>query len=161
VVLSPGAARVLAIVVLLTIGLAGMAGGVALDRYVILPRRFGVRPPAEPRGVLFAPRGRQAFQERLTQYLDLSAEQRTQFDSLMNREERELHAARAIAQPRIDSIVSETRREVDAILSPAQREKLHKLREDGLAPGGRDFGGRDSADPGRRGRRGGGGPPFP
>jgi Spy/CpxP family protein refolding chaperone len=161
VVLSPGAARVLALVVLLTIGLAGLAGGVALDRYVILPRRFGIRPPSDIRAPFFGPRGRQAFADRLHQYLELTPDQRTRFDSLMDREERELRAARSVAQPRIDSIVSETRREVDAILTPAQREKLHKLREDELGPG-RAFGGRDSGDPDARplgGRRGG--PPIP
>jgi Spy/CpxP family protein refolding chaperone len=159
VVLSPGAARILAVVVLLTIGLAGMAGGVALDRYVILPRRYGMRPPDGPR--FFPGGGRQAFIDRLNHYLELTPEQRTRFDSLMNAEDLELRHAREIAQPHIDSIVSETRREIDSILTPAQRDKLHRLREEGLGPR-RGFGGRDSGggEPGGRGRRGGP-PPYP
>jgi Spy/CpxP family protein refolding chaperone len=157
VVLSAGTARVLAIVVLFTFGLAGVAAGVALDRYVILPRRFGVRPPAEgPRG-FFGPRSRQVIEERLNRYLELTPAQRTRFDSLMSREERELRTARVAAQPKLDSIVSETRREIDSILTSEQREKLHKLREEeGLGPGGRGFGRRDDpgAGAGERGRRG-------
>jgi len=168
VVLSPGAARVLAIVVLLTIGLAGMAGGVALDRYFILPRRYGMRPPGDPRGgggFPFGPRGgggRGVFIDRLNHYLELSPAQRVRFDSLMNRQERELREARAIAQPRIDSIVTETRREIDSILTPSQREKLRKLREEGLGGPGGGFGaGRDSAMRGDGGgRRRGAPPPF-
>ena len=161
VVLSPGAARVLAVVVLLTIGLAGVAGGVALDRYYILPHRYGMRPPQDGRSFVFgAPRGgRGVFIDRLNHYLELTPAQRTRFDSLMDRQEHELRQARAVAQPHIDSIVSETRREIDSILTPAQREKLNRLREEGLGPG-RGFGGRDSAggEPGGRARRGG---PFP
>ena len=158
VVLSPGAARVLAVVVLLTIGLAGMAGGVALDRYVILPHRYNWRPPDRPP---FGPGGREALIDRLNHYLELTPAQQTRFDSLMNAEDLELRHARAIAQPHIDSIVSETRREIDSILTPAQRDKLHRLRVEGIGPG-RGFRGRDSADgiPGGRGRRGGP-PPFP
>ena len=156
VVLSPGAARILAVVVLLTIGLAGMAGGVALDRYVILPRRFGMRPVDGP--PFFPGRDRGAFIDRLNHYLELTPAQSTRFDSLMNAEDRELRRAREIAQPHIDSIVSETRREIDSILTPAQREKLHRLREERLGgEPGRGLGGRDSVggEPRGRGRRGG------
>lgn len=162
--LSAGAARVLAVVVLLTIGLAGMAAGVALDRYFILPHRFGMRPPEGPR--FFRPGGgggRGAFVDWLNHYLELTPAQRTRFDSLMSAEDRELRRAREVAQPHVDSIVSETRRAIDSILTPAQREKLQRLREEGIGPdGGRGFG-RDGASreggPGR-GRRGGP-PPYP
>lgn len=156
VFLSAGTARVLAIVVLVTFGLAGVAAGVALDRYVILPKRYGMRPPSDgPRG-FFGPRSRQIIEERLNRYLELTPDQRTRFDSLMSREERELHTARVAAQPKLDSIVSETRREIDSILTPSQREKLHKLREEeGLAPGGEPGAGSGAG----RGRRGP--PPYP
>ena len=162
VVLSAGAARVLAVVVLLTIGLAGMAAGVALDRYFILPHRFGMRPPEGAR--FFRPGGgREAFVDWLNHYLELTAAQRTRFDSLMDAEDRELRHAREIAQPHIDSIVSETRREIDSILTSAQREKLRRLREEGLGPGGGRGFGRDGESRGGgpgRGRRGGP-PPYP
>jgi Spy/CpxP family protein refolding chaperone len=163
VFLSPGTARVLATVVLLTFGLAGVAAGVALDRYVILPRRYGMRPPVDgPRG-FFGPRSRQVIEERLNRYLDLTPTQRAEFDSLMSREERELRTARVANQPKLDSIVAETRQEIDSILTPAQREKLHKLREEeGLGPAGRGFGGRDGD--GLRAGAGGGTrvpPPYP
>lgn len=145
--------RLAAAAVLLTIAVAGIAAGVVLDRYVILPRRFdsdhgvvdgggarrrggGMRNgERERRG------GRQEFHDRLARLLDLTPEQRVQLDTVMARQARDLREAHAAAQPRVDSIVRRTRRQLDSLFTPAQREKLRALR---------DSGGWFGAQPGRR-----------
>lgn len=132
--------RLAAAAVLLTIAVAGVAGGVVLDRYVIIPNRFEAQ-----RGIMGGPRrrgdssrpgdrgrgGRQAFHDQLSRLLELTPEQRQQLDTVMSRQARELREAHAIVQPRVDSIVRGTRRQLDSILTPAQREKLRALRDSG------------------------------
>lgn len=158
---STRSGRLLALGVLVTIAIASVAGGVLLDRYVLLPRIFGVRggPPGGPRlaggrdrdGHRAGPeRGRQAFHDRLAEELGLTTPQRAQMDSLMDEQERALRAAHEVVQPRIDSIVSDTRKKLDALLSAEQRQKLDSLRARGA------FGPPD----GRGRRRGPGGPGF-
>ena len=156
---SSSSGRVLAFGVLFTIAIASIAGGVLLDRYVLLPRIFHMGPPGRgggPAGMMGdrggrrgPERGRQAFHDRLADDLGLTSTQRVQMDSLMDAQERELRAAHESVQPRIDSIVSDTRAKLDALLSAEQRQKLDSLRARG------SFG-----PPPGRGRRRGPGPGF-
>jgi Spy/CpxP family protein refolding chaperone len=150
---SPRGGRLLALGVLFTIAVASVAGGVLLDRYVLLPRIFGFRgmgeggmrsrtgPPPGGRGRGGSDRGggRQAFHERLAEELSLTPSQRSRMDSLMDRQERALRAAHEAVQPRIDSIVGDTRTKLDALLTAEQRQKLDSLRARGAfgAPDGR------------------------
>ncbi|MGH7719239.1 MAG: hypothetical protein ACREON_10390 [Gemmatimonadaceae bacterium] len=146
--------RVTAIIVLSIVTFAGIATGVALDRFVLMPRqlgppagvgmgRFGPGSPASERG--------QAIRERMARELALTPEQRLQFDSIMSRQMRALRVARESIRPRMDSLVRETRRQIDAILTPAQRERLRELPARGVfgTRGGRFDSGRHE------------GPPFP
>jgi Spy/CpxP family protein refolding chaperone len=115
--------RLLATVVLLLVALAGGLAGIALDRRVLLPRLFGPRfehglghhPPRE-------------FRKRLARELGLTAEQQTRIDSIMSRQGQELRAIRRGVQPQLDSIISRTRRELDSVLTPEQREKAQEIR---------------------------------
>lgn len=115
--------RLLAIVVLLLVALAGGLAGIALDRRVLLPRMFGPRfehgpgrhPPHE-------------FRRRLGRELGLTADQQTRIDSIMSRQGRELRAIRRGVQPQLDSIISRTRREIDSVLTPEQRKKAQEIR---------------------------------
>jgi Spy/CpxP family protein refolding chaperone len=150
---GPGArrARGLAILVLLLAVLAGGLAGIALDRTVLLPRRIGPRPPhagalgrpREPR----MPRDRamleRRFRERMARELGLTDAQRVRIDSVLDRQNRDVRAIRAEAEPKLDSIRARTRREMDAILTAEQRERMREMGRRG------------------RGRRGGppGGPP--
>lgn len=127
-------ARLAAAGVLLTVALAGAAAGVAFDRYVLIPHRFEAQRAnsGEPRRRPDGRGGRRdRFHEQLARMLGLTAEQRVQLDSVMSRQERDLRAAHAVVQPRVDSIVASTRRQLDSILTPEQREKLRDLRESG------------------------------
>jgi Spy/CpxP family protein refolding chaperone len=116
----------LAALVLLLAVFAGGVAGVLLDRLVLLPdmeRGFGFRhgPGGHP------PRNRE-FRNRFARELGLSAEQQERIDSIMDRQGRELRAVRGRVQPDVDSIVRRTRRALDSILTPEQREKAADLR---------------------------------
>jgi Spy/CpxP family protein refolding chaperone len=116
-------ARVLAASVLSLAVLAGVFGGVLLDRTVLLPRAFGgMRRGARPPGM------QKAVLSRLTSELALTPDQRARVDTLMRHNERVFDAARATIQPRMDSIITAARVGMDSILTPEQREKLEALR---------------------------------
>jgi Spy/CpxP family protein refolding chaperone len=136
----PARGRRLAALVLLLVALAAGVAGVALDRLVLLPMRFGGPPAGGPPWRHGPERGRvpreQALRDRFARELGLSAEQRLRIDSLMDRQLRAVREARSQIQPRLDSVVSQTRREIDAILTPEQRAKAaelarHRPRRDG------------------------------
>ena len=120
----PRAAWLAALVLVLTL-LAGGLSGVALDRLVLLPRKFG-RPGLEQR--LGRPPRDHAFRDRFAKEVGLSTQQRTQIDSIMDRESRELRAIRGRVQPQLDSIITRTRRSLDSVLTPEQREKAAAIR---------------------------------
>lgn len=137
-----GRSRLVASLVLLVAVLVGGTAGVAFDRLVLLPARFGPPPfgPGAPPG----PRHERAARERFARELGLSDEQRVRIDSLMERQIREIRAARTTVQPRLDSIIGETRRAIDSILTPDQRAKAEEMARrrprrpplDGPMPGG-------------------------
>ena len=129
----------LAALVLLLAVFAGGVGGVLLDRLVLLPelgRGSGFRQG--PGG--HSPSHRE-FRNRFARELGLSAEQQKQIDSIMDRQVRELRAVRGRVQPDVDTIVRRTRRALDSVLTPEQREKAAELRRrhprrPGPSPGG-------------------------
>jgi Spy/CpxP family protein refolding chaperone len=139
---------VLAALVLLLALFVGGVAGVALDRHVLLPRmfrhgfqHFPGRPP---------PRDRE-FRNRFAKEVGLSAEQQTRIGSIMDRQGRELRAVRSKVQPQLDSIIGRTRRELDSVLTPEQRQKAQEIRRrhprpPGPPPG--DFGPGPDGPPG-------------
>ena len=145
--------RLIAALVLLVVAFLGVAGGVALDREVLLHHRmrFG---PGESRGSTGrgASGGVHHMRDRLADTLGLSASQRQRFDSLMDRQLAEFRTVREKVQPQMDSIVEATRRAVDSLLTPEQRQKLEHMRQT------RAFG---PPFPGMERRRGSGAPPPP
>ena len=158
---SPATSRRTAGLIMLLIALGGGLAGVALDRLVLLPWHFRDRP--------FGPDGRggpmgmeHRARDRFAHELGLSDSQRVRIDSLMERQMRELREVRGEVQPRLDSILTQTRRSIDSILTPAQREKAQALmrqRREGRGP----FGWREAPggppDPRGPGDRGGAAPP--
>jgi Spy/CpxP family protein refolding chaperone len=115
----------LAILVLALTLVVGALAGVALDRHVLLPRRFhggplheaGRRPPRD-----------REFRNRFARELGLTDEQRQRIDSIMDRQGRELRAVRQTVQPQLDSIIARTRRQLDSVLTPEQRKKAEEIR---------------------------------
>jgi Spy/CpxP family protein refolding chaperone len=117
----------LAGLVLLVAVMAGGIAGVAVDRLLLLPSMHGGQGHGSggPHG---PPRDRE-FRQRFGRDVGLTAEQQMKIDSIMDREGRELHAVRGQVQPRIDSIVSRTRRALDSVLTPEQRKKAAAIRK--------------------------------
>lgn len=122
---APAPRRRTAMLLMLLVALGGGIAGVAIDRLVLLPWHFSGRfgPPGRggPEGM--ERRGR----DRFARELGLSDGQRVRIDSLMERQMTELRAVRGEVQPRLDSILAQTRRSIDSILTPEQREKAEKL----------------------------------
>jgi Spy/CpxP family protein refolding chaperone len=119
--------RILAALVLFLVAVAGGLTAVVLDRFVL-------RPPPGPHfpGFGWGPGGRPPERERaardgFAKELGLTPAQRVRIDSLMDRQLQEIRAVREQVQPRLDSIVGQTRREIDAILTPEQRKKAQEM----------------------------------
>jgi Spy/CpxP family protein refolding chaperone len=126
-----------ALLVLALVALAAGLAGVAVDRLVLLPRHAERHHPR--------PRHRDLeFRDRMARALELSDSQRVRIDSLMERQLQEVRAIREQAQPRLDSVISRTRSQIDSILTPEQREKARALARRGdfgpHRPPGRDPG---------------------
>jgi Spy/CpxP family protein refolding chaperone len=124
--LSTSRSRLFAAIALLAVTLVGAASGVAIDRYVLLPRafardRFGGRPP-------MVPRDPKDIQDRLAKELNLTDDQRRRIDGLLARQLEEVETQRRTIQPRLDSLLRSTRDSLDAILTVDQRKKLEDLR---------------------------------
>ena len=122
----PRRARIIAAVVLFLVAVAGGLTAIVFDRFVL-------RPPHGPpfhgfgRGLGGGPERERAARERFAKELGLTPAQRVRIDSLMDRQLKEIRAVREQVQPRLDSIVGETRREIDAILTPEQRKKAQEM----------------------------------
>ncbi len=121
--------RLLAVGVLVIVALAGILGGIALERTVLRPHRWAERANA-PRGDRrAAPRRPSAM---LPAELKLSEEQAVRIDTLIERQMRGFREIRKSTQPAIDSLMAQTRRSMDSILTPTQRAVLdsaHARRE--------------------------------
>jgi Spy/CpxP family protein refolding chaperone len=114
--------------VLLLVALAGGLAGLAVDRLVLLPHRFG-GPGFGPHDRRGPPPPNHEFRDRFAHDLGLTDDQQVRIDSLMDRQMREMRAIRSQVQPRVDSIIGRTRRELDAVLTPEQRQKAEVLRK--------------------------------
>ena len=129
--------RVLALLALglLLVGAAGVATGVVLERRVL---SHDGRGPDGRRGPGHGP-----MHERFGRDLGLTPAQAAKIDSIFASHRPAIDSARAVSEPRIRSIIDQTRREIDSVLTPAQREKMHERMKrehppgDSLSPGGR------------------------
>lgn len=124
---SGGSAGRRRVVALLTLGLvlvaaAGVASGVVLERAVL--SRHGDRGYGERGGRRGGP-GHGPMHERFGRDLGLTKDQETKIDSIFASHRAAIDSARAASEPKIRAIIDQTRREVDSVLTPAQREKMH------------------------------------
>jgi Spy/CpxP family protein refolding chaperone len=132
---APGG-PLLAVLVLLIAVVAGVFAGIATDRLILLPRmHFG---PGHGPGGPHGPRDR-AFRDRFAREVGLTPAQQTRIDSIMDRQGRELRAVRGLVQPRLDSIITRTRRALDSVLTPEQRQKAEAIRKRHPRPPPREF----------------------
>ena len=116
----------LAALVILLAAVSGGLAGVAVDRMVLLPHMFrGPGGPHDGRG----PPHDHDFRQRFAREIGLTADQQVRVDSIMDREIKGIHAVRSEVQPRLDSIITRTRRELDSVLTPEQRKKAEEMRK--------------------------------
>ena len=118
------APRLTAIAVLLVVALAGIVGGVALERAVLRPQRWAQRA-AMPRAERRPPRRPSAM---LPAELKLTEAQAVRIDTLIERQMLGFREIRKSTQPAIDSLMAQTKRSIDSILTPDQRAKLDSSR---------------------------------
>lgn len=118
--------RLLAVGVLVIVALAGVIGGIALDRTVLRQRqaegRGGTMRGGERR------QGPRRPSDMLGAELKLSAEQAVRIDTLIEQQMRGFRDIRKSTQPAIDSLMAQTKRSIDSILTPDQRTMLDSAR---------------------------------
>jgi len=117
--------RLLAVGVLVVVALAGMLGGVALDRSVLRPHGGPSRSDVEHGERRSTPRRPSAM---LGAELKLTEDQAVRIDTLIERQMSGFRAIRKSTQPAIDSLMAQTRRSMDSILTPTQRSMLDSAR---------------------------------
>ena len=104
--------------VLLLVGCAGVAVGVAIDR-LVLYRSYGADVITDGTGSGTA--------RRLARELDLSSAQQVKIDSIIARQMTAYDSLRNEYQPRVRALMLGTRAAIDSILTPPQRERLRAM----------------------------------
>jgi len=99
----------------------GILTGVALDRAWLLPAGPHARWEREERV-------RERYRERLARELRLTPRQRAQIDSILREQQAQVRALRRRVAPEFRRIFQETRRKIEAVLTPEQRARLDVLR---------------------------------
>ena len=127
-----GPSPVLAVALLLVVAVVGVLGGIVLDRTVLRhdePRHSWVRirglhgpPDHEIRGRVL-----ERIMVKLADELDLSESQREEISVVLERHDARLAEEMADSRPRLRRILEETHREMIAILTPEQRERLEEM----------------------------------
>ena len=120
----------------------GVAFGIALDHRVLHPRALGPRFGAGPQpGPIFMPgampgrrpspnAGRPAPERALDAFareLELTPAQLTVADSILRHEFEAVNGIREDSWPRMQAVMDDTRRKLDSILSPTQRDRYHAM----------------------------------
>jgi Spy/CpxP family protein refolding chaperone len=118
-VVSTGRQLTLAVVL---VGCAGIAIGVAVDRFVLY-RHYGaawtMEAPSSGAG--------QAIARQLARELQLSPAQQSKVDSIIDHQMVAYDSLRREYQPRVRSLMLATRAAIDSILTPPQRERLRAM----------------------------------
>ena len=124
----------------------GVIAGIALDHRVLhrpmMQRAYGEgRPPAP--AALIIPAGMSAGRRRdmpndrgrgperaldvFARELDLTPAQRSTIDAMLRAEFDAVNAIREESWPRMQSVMADTRRKLDSLLTPSQRERYRDL----------------------------------
>ena len=122
--ITRGRALALAALVLLLAFAAGAATGVVIERRMLhhwrgeMGRGFGERREGMREG-------RNMMRERLARELGLDSAQSAKIDSIFTRHRPTLDSVRATMESRLSGVIEQTRREIDSVLTPEQRVKMH------------------------------------
>jgi Spy/CpxP family protein refolding chaperone len=116
----PARTRARAAFVALALVLCGVVIGAVADRLLLLHRH-----QLMPHGAFDPPASR--IVDRLAHDLDLSASQRTTVAEIVRRHHDRVSALWGNVRPQLHSEMAAAQREIDAVLTPQQREKFHRL----------------------------------
>ena len=126
-------ARPLAVVVIAASLLAGVVGGVAIDRLLLASRaRTAVFPDTGFHPLSSAlrsptPEERRRLRAELTRELALTPSQDSAFEAIMMHRAGEFSALREEIRPRIERLVLDVRSDMEQVLTPTQREQFRRL----------------------------------
>ncbi len=125
--------RLLAGIVILLVGLAGIAIGAAVDRTVEHRRMMGYAVGGRfPNGP--PPEARKWVVSKLERDLGLSSRQRDQVDSVLARREAEVRSLMVEMRPRFEAISVRTRRDIQAALTPSQQKRFSEMSAQAVSP---------------------------
>jgi hypothetical protein len=123
--------KTVAIVTFVLVGVGSALAGAAVDRaYVYKATRFvgdttfhpistALRTPSDA--------DRRRYRAELGSALSLTAEQSRVVDSILDQRSGQFEALRAAIRPSVDTLVTAVRRDIDAVLTPAQRARYRAL----------------------------------
>ena len=109
---------IIAVIVVLVAFASGGIAGMLVEHVHLMRRMHG-------RGPRFAP---QMMVHRLDRTLDLTPEQRTKVEEIVMRHHQRIVAITESTRPRVRQELEAANREIEAVLTPEQREKFEKLR---------------------------------
>lgn len=109
---------IIAVVVVLVAFVSGGIAGMLAEHVHLMRHMHG-------RGTRFAP---QMMVHRLDRTLDLTAEQRTKVEEIVMRHHQRILAITESTRPRVRAELEAANREIEAVLTPQQREKFSQLR---------------------------------
>jgi hypothetical protein len=118
----PLSREVIAAIVLLLVGCAGVAIGVAVDRSILYQHYRAAWTMEAP-----SSGARAAVARQLARDLDLTSVQQVQVDSIIAHQMTAYDSLRRDYQPRVRALMVTTRAAIDSILTPPQRERLRAL----------------------------------
>jgi Spy/CpxP family protein refolding chaperone len=149
----------MALALLVVVALAGMGLGFAADRLAMRHDRDVAHRPGPGLGPGFGPfeaggrrgggrRGEgDGMRERFARELELTPQQQRSVDSIMARQMADFRRLRESMQPRFDSVIATAQSRLEAVLTPAQRDKLKSLRAQEFFGPRDSFGGRERRPP--------------
>jgi hypothetical protein len=115
--------RALAGVLLVVVAALGVAGGVALERFVLAPAQPHARTDR------YSAERAHHFAKYLAGELELSPAQQRTVDSILVARQAQARAVAAQVRPRFDSITTATRADLYRVFTPRQHARYDELRE--------------------------------
>jgi hypothetical protein len=123
--------KAVAILTLVIVALAAGLTGAAVDRaYVGRAMRIVGDTSFHPISSALrtpSPADRQRMRQELSSALSLTADQNRLVDSILNTRADQFDRLRGDIRPRVDSLVSVLRGDIEGVLTPEQRERYHAL----------------------------------
>lgn len=119
-----------ALVIALTFVVGGLAG-VATDRTMHLAQRRDAPGPSSPERMAGnrdrRERGRERFIQEMKRNLNLTPDQVTKIEAISRAREQKADSLLKDVRPKLHALLQETGREIDSVLTPAQRTRLHEI----------------------------------